>query len=31
MQGRWARPLAFLGDEDAQDEVLAKVVADDGP
>ena len=25
------RPLAFPGDGDAQDEVLAKVVVDDGP
>ena len=31
MQGRLARPAAFRGDDDAQDEVLAKVVVDDGP
>ena len=30
MHGRAARPGALLGDEDAQDEVLAKVVAADG-
>ena len=31
MHGRAARPGALLGDEDAQDEVLAKVVVNDGP
>ena len=30
MHGRAARPGALLGDEDAQDEVLAKVAAADG-
>ena len=30
MHGRAARPGALLGDKDAQDEVLAKVVAADG-
>ena len=31
MHRRSERPLAFPGDGDAQDEVLAKVVVDDGP
>ena len=31
MHGRSERPLAFPGDGEAQDEVLAKVVVDDGP
>ena len=31
MHRRSERPLAFPGDGDAQDEVLAKVVVDNGP
>ena len=31
MHGRSARPTASHGDGDAQDEVLAKVVVNDGP
>ena len=31
MHRRSERPLAFPGDGEAQDEVLAKVVVDDGP